>query len=105
MFSSRPISHADFPLAAHSRRSSSRGDSAMPSTIRLVDRQMAPSRRQRQIGEATQIERRACFSENSTETLGIAAGGEAVDKRLEYTMHAVTAVLHEPFCLFGGGLQ
>jgi hypothetical protein len=47
----------------------------------------ASSRRQRQISEATQIERGAGFSENGAETIGITAGGEAVDKRLEHTMH------------------
>src|SRR5215471_955530 len=41
---------------------------------------VAPSRRQSEVGEAAQIKRRAGFSENGAETVGIAAGGKAINK-------------------------
>jgi hypothetical protein len=56
---------------------------------------ITPSRRHGKVREAAQIERRARIGEDSTETLGVAVGGKAVDKRLEHTMHAVTPVSHE----------
>ena len=56
---------------------------------------IAPSRRHGQIREAAQIERRTRIGEHGTETLGVAAGGKAVDKRLERTMHAVTPVSYK----------
>ena len=56
---------------------------------------IAPSRRHGKIREAAQIECRTRIGEHGTETLGVAAGGKAVDKRLEHTMHAVTPVSHK----------
>jgi hypothetical protein len=63
--------------------------------VRDEFRRIAPSRRHGKIRETAQIERRARIGEHGTETLGVAAGGKAVDKRLEHTMHAVTPVSHK----------
>ena len=53
---------------------------------------VAPPRRQSEVGETAQIKRRAGFGEDGTETIGVAAGGKAINKSLEYAMHTVAAV-------------
>jgi hypothetical protein len=49
------------------------------------------------MGEAPQIECSAGLGKNGSETFGVTTRGESVDKTLEDTMHAVTAVLREHF--------
>jgi len=59
--------------------------------VRYEFRRIAPSRRHGKICEAAQIERSARIGEDSSEPIGVAAGGKAIDKRLEHSMHVVTA--------------
>src|SRR5262252_3361706 len=62
--------------------------------VRDEFRRIAPSRRHGKICEAAQIERSARIGENCSEPLGVAAGGKAIDKHLEHSMHVVTADSH-----------